>query len=393
MRSSLLRRLLFAFLGFGLVIGAISPFIVDVFVGLDEQSLLPLLICSVVVGLVMGLVNYLLVKRVLLTRLAKMADVADAIAANDLSYECVVESDDVIGRMAGSFRLMNANLRDMVNALAAAGRSLEEASGQLETEIGTTAASVDEQSVQTGEITHAIGQLFDMVRQVAERTDRAAESADSAQQASSHGALVVTEFIGAMDVLESDVSRVGEAISALAQQSTEVGGVLDVIRGIAEQTNLLALNAAIEAARAGEQGRGFAVVADEVRSLASRSHDSTGEIQAMLEGFRQKSQEAVAVMSSAGERIGASMEQVDQVAEALGSIGGGVRTISEMSTEIAATMHKEEQVTDRLNHGVETINDKARIAAAAMHSVRSQIDRVSGLARELNGLIKRFKLN
>jgi len=225
---------------------------------------------------------------------------------------------------------------------------------------------------------------------VAQSTGNAAQAAHDASGMSQKGALTITDAIGIIDSLDTQVSTASDSISQLKVDSENIGGVLDVIRGIAEQTNLLALNAAIEAARAGEQGRGFAVVADEVRTLASRSHDATKEIQEMIERLQQGVAGAVANMEEVSQRAAQGVSQVEESAEALAEISGSVSVINDMNTQIAAATEEQNAVAEEVSRNIEQINQLSGDNAQTAQNSEKNSQELSELADNLKEMFEQF---
>jgi len=203
---------------------------------------------------------------------------------------------------------------------------------------------------------------------------------------------VVDETIAIINHLADDVEQGASAVNQLREDSENVGTVLDVIRGIAEQTNLLALNAAIEAARAGEQGRGFAVVADEVRTLAGRTQESTQEIQEMIESLQTGSKEAVELMTQSSEQTLSGVQQTGKAGEALTAIANEVERINDMNTQIASAAEEQSSVAEEINHNVVSISQvTSETAQGAEQTARASED-LANLATDLQNMVARFKV-
>jgi methyl-accepting chemotaxis protein len=224
--------------------------------------------------------------------------------------------------------------------------------------------------------------------------DSAGMAADATAQADDEaraGAEVVRLTIKQINTLADAVGHAAEVIHRLEADSSEIGKVLDVIGGIAEQTNLLALNAAIEAARAGEQGRGFAVVADEVRSLASRTQDSTSEIQAMIERLQSGAHEAVKVMKSGREQASSSVEQASHAGESLQTIAAAVARIRDMNQHMADAARQQGEVASEINRNLATITEVAEQTAEGAASLDQASSQLSGMSHKLQSLVGHFK--
>ncbi|WP_449434901.1 methyl-accepting chemotaxis protein [Pseudomonas putida] len=247
---------------------------------------------------------------------------------------------------------------------------------------------------QRGEIEQvatAMNEMTATVQEVARHASQAARSADSTDQQALHGQQVVVRAVSAIDVVALDIEHAVQVMARLQDASKGINSVLGVIRGVAEQTNLLALNAAIEAARAGEQGRGFAVVADEVRTLSSRTQHSIGEIQAVIEQLQTDASEAAAVMQQSHARAQDSVDQAHQVTGALQEITRAVTSINDMNAQIASAAEEQSAVSDEINQNVVNINDVAdRVTDSASQTAQAS-SQLARLAVELQGLVGQFK--
>ena len=392
-QPSILRNLLIGFLGFGLAMGAIFPFYANFFVEWKEGMLIWFVVGCLVAGSVIGVVNYWLVNTLLLAKLRRVSEVARAISNNDISHQCSIQSADLIGEIIDSFNRMTERLRDVIGQLADASQRLNSASDTMNEVSNETHTGIQQQRLATSRAADAMSQMLESIREVSGHSGEAAESAQEARKAAASGRDVVQENIRTVDALVGEVGRAGEVMDELAEHSREIGGVLDVIRGIAEQTNLLALNAAIEAARAGEQGRGFAVVADEVRTLATRTQQSTEEIQEMIQGLQQKAGEAVEVMGRGRERAQRNAEQAHEAHDSLESISGAVETISLMTTQIADNAGRQETTADDVGQMVQRIQSEADQLSTAAESSASSSAELDQLTTQLQEIVDQFKLH
>ncbi|OOG23619.1 methyl-accepting chemotaxis protein [Thioalkalivibrio denitrificans] len=313
-------------------------------------------------------------------------------ADHDLSRRVTVSNDDEIGAsahalnsMLDQFSTTLSELRGMTEQLASAAEQLSAVSTQNNT-------NLDNQRSQTEQVATAMNEMTATVQEVARSAGDAAQSSQEADSQSRTGGDVVASVVRSIGQLSGEVSRVAESVQALDQQSQQIGSVLDVIRGIAEQTNLLALNAAIEAARAGEQGRGFAVVADEVRTLASRTQASTADIQAMIEALQDGTRGAVAAMNQGREMAESTAADAQRAGEALESIVDAVARIRDMTSQIASAAEQQNAVAEEINRNVTTINEITGESVAGANQTAGTSQELAGIASRARELVAVFRL-
>jgi len=391
-KPSLLKNLFLSFVVFGLVVGAVFPFFAQMFVEWKPGMESWFVVSCLAAGGIIGLFNYWLVQRILLRRLKRLSEVADAIGHGDISHKCDLVSHDLIGTIVSSVNAMAENLRKTIAEISDSATLLSEAAGRMSSVTEETDHCVRQQQAQVDQVATAMNEMTATVQEVARNAEQAAAAADTADQEAKNGAFVATEAIGGIDALAGKVEEVAGVLEGLRADSDNIGVVLEVIRGIAEQTNLLALNAAIEAARAGEQGRGFAVVADEVRTLASRTQKSTEEIHEMIERLQGKAGAAVKVMGEARERAQVGTDQVEKAAESLAEIAGSVATISSMNTQIASAVEQQGAVAEEINNNVVAISHDAERNAAGSQQTASACEQLGQLAQRLQGLMAGFRV-
>ena len=347
-----------------------------------------------VFGLVLGVVIAWGIMKVILAPLQKalnaMADIVGG--EGDLTQRLDDSSQDEIGKLANGFNMFASMVHHIIKEITGYTEQLTHSADRLTVVTEETSRGADRQQHQTDDVVAAVNELAATGQEVARNTTEAADAAQNAENASNEGRSVVGKTIDAIDSLAGEVERAGEVINRLEADSEAIGGVLDVIRGIAEQTNLLALNAAIEAARAGEQGRGFAVVADEVRTLASRTQESTSEIQTMIERLQSGSQEAVKVMSKSKKDADVTVEQAAQAGASLQSISDAVAVINQMNVQIATAAEEQNAVAENINQSVVNIGEITEQTAAGAQQTASASNELNELAEHLAGMIKQFKV-
>jgi aerotaxis receptor len=297
---------------------------------------------------------------------------------------------DDISQIRLSIRMLSAKLRTVVKRIEQSAEQLNKEASNSSSIIASTNISINRQKQELEMVATAVNEMTAAIHEVSQSTGNAAQAAQDATNMSQQGSLTITEAIGIIDSLDSHVLTASKSISQLKDDSDNIGGVLDVIRGIAEQTNLLALNAAIEAARAGEQGRGFAVVADEVRTLASRSHDSTQEIQTMVEKLQQGVAAAVRNMDEVSKRAAEGVLQVEASAESLAEISGSVSVINDMNTQIAAATEEQSAVAAEVSRNVEKINELSSDTAEDALQNQANSDKIAELAQNLRDMVEQF---
>ena len=341
----------------------------------------------------LGLLVYLM-RHIVIHRINRLRDTIEDVARNaDLSRDVLDGNQhDEIGRMAKAFAHMLQTFRASMQAVANSSTQLNQVAGRVASVSEGTLHGVLSQQQGIGMVADAMNQMNLSVQEIAGNAVSTAEASKQATAEASNGALVSTEALGGIGNLMNQIDKAAKVIKKVDTDSENIGKVLDVIRGIAEQTNLLALNAAIEAARAGEAGRGFAVVADEVRTLASRSQQSAEEIRSMIEMLQSGARDAVAVMDGAREKAASCEEQVEAAAESLAVIAGEVNSISGMNSQIATAAEEQTAVAEEVNGNVGQINQMAEQAAEGARHSSEISEELVVLSSQLEELVSRFRL-
>ncbi len=330
------------------------------------------------------------IRRPLQGMVEAMEDIARG--EGDLTRRLDARGRDEVAHLAEAFNLFVAKIQETVGQVGGATAQLAAASEELSTITGQSKDSIERQKIQTEQVVTAINQMTATVQEVARSAQNAAHAATQADDEAHTGSGVVNGTIEAIDRLAQDVERAANVIHEVERNSNDIGQVLEVIREIADQTNLLALNAAIEAARAGEQGRGFAVVADEVRTLASRTQQSTKEIEAMIDKLQGGARDAVTVMEEGRSRARDSVEHAGRAGDALSSITRAVATISDMNAQIASAAEEQSQVAEEINRNVTAINDITEDNALSAEQTAESSDGLAHLAHDLQMLVGHFKV-
>lgn len=390
-KVSILRRLLLAYMALGIVVGAAFPVVAGVFFEPMPGMFSWLLATSLTGGATIGVVYYYLANIILVKRLRRIADVTQAISSGDITHRCDMQSADVIGEIINSFNIMAETLSANISSMAASSVNIEQAADRMLVLSAETDSCMQDQTLQIEQVSTAMEEMASSVQEVANSARAAAGASNEATSEAQQGALAATEAIGGLYALGSKVDEASQVLSGLRTDSDNIGVVMDVIRGIAEQTNLLALNAAIEAARAGEQGRGFAVVADEVRTLASRTQASTTEINEMIERLHHNTSHAVDVISDVSKRAESTSEEVEKAAEMLAGIAGSVTSIDNMNSQIADAVGQQQAVAEEISENVSLINHATEQTSAGTQQTRSDSKQLKDLSSELLVVLSQYQ--
>ena len=311
---------------------------------------------------------------------------------NNLALQIEQSGNDEITIMTRDFNSLLTDFRELIADIHGALSTINEATDHLTETTAQTSTGMAEQLHEADMVATAATEMQTTIQDISHNTSEAAHKAETTNGNAQQGRREVTATIEHIMQLSESLGGASDVVAQLERDGETIGSVLDVIRGIAEQTNLLALNAAIEAARAGEQGRGFAVVADEVRSLAQRTQDSTQEIESIISTLQQRTREVVNIMEQCREQGNESVSQAEKAGELLGMITEDVQTIMDMSTHIATAIDEQNQVASEVNKNVVKIRDIAQGASDNAHSNAQSSEEVAEQARVLRDAIAKYQV-
>ncbi len=365
--------------------GAASSAIESGTAKLIAAAVLGLLICALTVIILPNLIG-----KPLGDLLAHIRDIAEG--EGDLTARLAVASTDEIGQLAGANNQFIAKLQYLISQVMEQTTQLNTASERLAELSARGSSNTTLQQSEIDQLVTAINQMTATVQEVSRSAEMAADSARSADDAANAGKIVVSNTVSFINELATSVNNASSVIQKLEHEIGSITAVLDVIKGIAEQTNLLALNAAIEAARAGEQGRGFAVVADEVRNLASRTQESTFEIQKMIEALQSCARAAVAAMSNGSSLAQLGVTKAADAAASLDKITAAVTTISDMNHQIASASHEQSIVSEEINRKAIAINDLTSDNAEGVRATEHAAAELAGISSALRQHMRQFKV-
>jgi methyl-accepting chemotaxis protein len=344
----------------------------------------------IVVALIATLLLAWALTRSITTPINQALEVARRIAAGNLSGEIASSGKDEAAQLLDALAEMQGNLRSTIRGISESAQQLASAAEEMSSVMEQSTRGLQQQNDQIEQAATAVTEMSTAVDEVAANAVSSAEASEASNEDSKHGHVQVSETISSIQELVSAVLGASEQAEGLATQAQDISKVLEVIRGIAGQTNLLALNAAIEAARAGEAGRGFAVVADEVRSLAQRTQNSTEEIELMISSIQQGTGATVGALQSSAEQAGQTLRRANSAGQALEKITASIAQINQRNLVIASAAEQQALVAREVDENLVTIRDLSTQTAAGATQTSAASQELSRLAVDLNGLVTRF---
>ncbi len=353
-----------------------------------KLQLMGVTLLAIVLGVLIGG----LIVRQITQPLNQAVRIAERIGAGDMTGQAAEQRDDEFGQLLQALGKTRGNLQTLIGHIGGITAQLATASSELSAVTEQTSAGVNSQRQETDQVATAMHEMTATVQEVARNAEEASNAAQRADQQAAKGNTVVQRALSQIDRLSNEVTLSAEAMTQLNQETDGISTVLTVINGIAEQTNLLALNAAIEAARAGEAGRGFAVVADEVRGLAQRTQQSTAQIEALIANLQKGARTASGMMDSSSSLARDTVALARDVGAELQAITETVSVIQAMNQQIATAAEQQSSVAEEINRSVLSVRDVADQSAEAARETASSTARLAQLGGELQTLIARFKV-
>ena len=351
------------------------------------------IIVLLVACVLIGVIFVVMFSRAMSAPLKRLSVDAEQVASGDLGVVVEVGSDDEIGQLAQSFEKMVNNLREMIGTLADSAAHVSESSAEMQTNAVQMADGAEKVAIQAITVATASEEMSATSGDIAQSCQMAADGAERANQAAEHGAGVVEKSISVMHRIAERVQSSAKTVETLGRRSDEIGAIVGTIEDIADQTNLLALNAAIEAARAGEQGRGFAVVADEVRALAERTTKATREIGLMIKAIQQETKNAVTAMEEGVSEVEQGTEEAARSGEALRNIQDEINALHLQVQQIATAAEEQTATTNEISSNIHSITEVAQDTVEGARKTTSAAGDLSRLSAELERLVGQFKLD
>lgn len=351
-----------------------------------------LILLVTLAGLVAGIFFAVLITLGIVKPLRVLVEQASRIAEGDLSQDIRHQRKDELGQLMNRMQTMTVNLRQLVSELNQSANHIASSAEELSSVSEQSRSGVNQQRLELEQVSTAMNEMAATVLEVARHAETAFGSANMADSEASDGNRKVNLTSSQIGRLAEDIGQSLNTINQLEAESLNIGSILDVIKGVAEQTNLLALNAAIEAARAGEQGRGFAVVADEVRALAQRTQQATAEIETLIRGLQGKAQESVVMMKESTEVVAQTVTIANEAGASINAIARSVSDIQQMNSQIATASEQQSSVAEEINRSVFSIRELSDHSAAATEQTAASSTELARLSAELQRQVGRFRL-
>lgn len=344
------------------------------------------------IAIVLGIVSAYFLTVTITRPIEQAVNAANLLAEGDLTVDVGATRGDETGKLLQAVQNTATNLKQMMLTISNASSELASASEELAVVTEQTSKGISQQEAETDMVATAMNEMTTTIHDVADNAAKASSASNQADQDALYGAKVVHSTINSINSLSVSVNNSSQKLSEVQQEVNNISSILKVISEIADQTNLLALNAAIEAARAGEQGRGFAVVADEVRSLAERTQGSTTEIQAIIEQLQVGTQSTVEAMNEGKQLADSCVDQAEKTNAALEAITQSIGVINDMNMQIASASEQQSIVSEEINRNIVNVKRVAEENSVAANQTSSSSLEIARLAEDLGQLVSQFKV-
>tara|TARA_R110002167_G_scaffold22411_8_gene80406 strand:- start:1131 stop:2987 length:1857 start_codon:yes stop_codon:yes gene_type:complete len=358
----------------------------------DRKQATTLIFGATGIAVLLGILMAYLITRAITSPINHAVAIASEVASGNLSVRIDNNRTDEIGRLMAALATMVSGLRELVRSIESGASNIAASAEELSTVTSQTSDGIHRQKHETDQVAAAMNQMTATVSEIARNAEQAFAIASDAANQATEGEHEVRETVSQVNGLAKEVSQSMEIIQGLQTETANIGTVLDVIKSVAEQTNLLALNAAIEAARAGEQGRGFAVVADEVRSLAQRTQSSAQEIEALVTSLQSSAENSVSAMESSATLASDTLKRATATGASIARITGAVEEIKQYNSQIATASEQQTSVAEEINQNITSIRDATDQSASSSNQTASSSSELARLGSELQTLVSRFRL-
>lgn len=358
----------------------------------DRKQATTLIFGATGIAVLLGILMAYLITRAITSPINHAVAIASEVASGNLSVRIDNNRTDEIGRLMAALATMVSGLRELVRSIESGASNIAASAEELSTVTSQTSDGIHRQKHETDQVAAAMNQMTATVSEIARNAEQAFAIASDAANQATEGEHEVRETVSQVNGLAKEVSQSMEIIQGLQTETANIGTVLDVIKSVAEQTNLLALNAAIEAARAGEQGRGFAVVADEVRSLAQRTQSSAQEIETLVTSLQSSAENSVSAMESSATLASDTLKRATATGASIARITGAVEEIKQYNSQIATASEQQTSVAEEINQNITSIRDATDQSASSSNQTASSSSELARLGSELQTLVSRFRL-